>query len=1463
MTISNSVVATAPSATTLGANMSINSLTISDTVNGLGLNADGYALTIGGGGVSVGAGVPASSIAPNVVLSSNQTWTNNSSNPLSFTGAVGGAGINLTKAGTGEVILSGANTYSGTTTVSNGTLSMIGGNLPTSGISVASAATFNQTGGSISGAGTFSTNGTSTLSGVNSFTGDVFLNGGTLTVGMGNGITGNLGSSTAPATLSKTVFLTNNAVFTNTTTWNDNAGAAAVLQVVINIGSGGGTFNIPSGTTTLDDGAVAGNANNAAQLQGTGNLTKIGAGTLSLGNGTSNFGTFTGQIFVNEGTLTSGATSTNPFGDTLAGTTVASGAVLDVRAAAIGLEPITVSGTGIGGGGALISSATGGSAAGPITLVGDTGIGGAAALTLSGVISGGFNVTKLGAGTTTLANAANAYTGSTTISQGTLIPSVVGGLPVGTDVIFTGGTLDPANLTHTVASISGFSGSINQGTAGTGVLRTVQSTATEFDGTVNRVNVTMSGTGSLTLGGTVDNNSASVTVESGTVILAKGNIAVTTQAVHAAATGGLTINGGTVQLAGNYDNVNSLGTVVNLAPVGINTATYGDLIYNAVGVVLNAGTLDMNGRQEAINTLTNPAGAGGTVTNTAAGTEAKLYIGHQNGTSTFGGAIADGAGTVAIEKIGTGTLTLAGANSYSGSTVVTAGRLNLQSNAANSSFSVNAGASLGGEAAMANLTLNGGTVFFDPTTVGALTTGLLTVNGTNTLDLTSIPNAGTVTAINYATLAGGGAFSLANAASYRTAPVVGDTGSAITVTFAAGKNLTWTGSASTTWNAAGAVNWNDTTPAPDVFFATDAVTFPEGGSNTSITLSGLLVPAGVIVNATTTPYTFTATAGNQIIGPTGITKTGNGTLTLNGANAYTGQTSIGGGTVAIDGTNSIGSGTAGNTIALSGGGRLQYTTAAALDLGVNRTITVGAGGGAIAYNSAAVATITVSGNLIGSGADNLSFQSEAAAAGTFILTGNNSGYTGKISVDAPTVGAGGLTVLRIGSQSAVPAGGSITLNYPVGGATGNSVTLDLPTIALPAAVTLNMTSFQNGGISLRSSITSTGISSIGGTITAAGSAIVQISPPSGSTLTLNGNISEGGGGFTGTFFVRGTGNGVVNGQVNLPNGNFSKTDGGAWTINSTGNVWANTLVALGTVNLGAAGALPATAPLTLGQNDPGTAVFNLNGFNQTVASLASNPTVVGANTTAKSITSATAATLTVNTTATTTYASAINGAVSLVKDGTGTLTLLGTSGTTGTTTIKGGILNVNANAALGAAASAVAINNNATLQAGGAVSTSARTVTLGSGGGTIDTNGNTVTLDVGSTVTGTTLTKIGNGKLVLAGTQTYSTLDTEAGRTDLASALGTGTSSIIANAETNTSVSQTLASLTIGNGAVFTLSSPLPLAPALAEASDFSDASSFGSGELVGPSVASVPEPGSIALLFGGVLALLGRRRRA
>ena len=214
-----------------------------------------------------------------------------------------------------------------------------------------------------------------------------------------------------------------------------------------------GTLNLASpidlaGNTLTVDGAGATNIGDviSGSVAGTDAMVKTGSGTLTL----SNTNTYTGTTTINGGTLVVAANGAMGLA-TDSGIMVASSATLAFAGGVnyTTAEPLTISGTGLGGAGAIesigsnsfagsvalaanatINSATSGST---FTLNGNAAnnnisiAGGDYALTfagvgntlVNGVISGQALVVN-GSGIVTLANPANAYSGPTTINAGTL-----------------------------------------------------------------------------------------------------------------------------------------------------------------------------------------------------------------------------------------------------------------------------------------------------------------------------------------------------------------------------------------------------------------------------------------------------------------------------------------------------------------------------------------------------------------------------------------------------------------------------------------------------------------------------------------------------------------------------------------------------------------------------------------------------------------------------------------------------------------------------------------------------------------------------------------------------------------------------------------------------------------------------------------------------------------------------------
>ena len=345
------------------------------------------------------------------------------------------------------------------------------------------------------------------------------------------------------------------------------------------------------------------------------------------------------------------------------------------------------------------------------------------------------------------------------------------------------------------------------------------------------------------------------------------------------------------------------------------------------------------------------------------------------------------------------------------------------------------------------------------------------------------------------------------------------------------------------------------------------------------------------------------------------------------------------------------------------------------------------------------------------------------------------------------------------------------------------------------------------------------------------------------------------------------------GSTNGNNFGLTKNGIGTFTLNPVTLVTSNGTTYTGNTYYGPTkilGGILSLANSTAMQNSPLDTLNSIagdttNGLQTTVTTLTMGGLTGNKNlaavftTTAGGYDTVTALTLNPGTGATPSYSGIIaDGAagMTLTKTGAGTKTLSGANTYTGGTTINGGILNVNADTALGAAAGAVAISNGATLQAGGAVTTAARTLTLGTGGGTIDTNGNAVTLDAGSTVTGTTLTKSGAGTLTLEGTQTYATLNADDGTVELDTAIGTGASTVNANSPggVDFNASQTLAALNLdADGvAVITAGGDKVLDLGALTFAGLSPAPAPASPASPPP---PVPEPGSALLALAGASA--------
>jgi fibronectin-binding autotransporter adhesin len=226
-------------------------------------------------------------------------------------------------------------------------------------------------------------------------------------------------------------------------------------------------FNVSTGTLSV--GAFV------AASGSTGPVTKSGPGRLEIASSNN----YTGALRVNQGIVR--LAHDNAAGTTAGGITVQNGAALELtNSVNIGAEALTITGTGIANGGALLNVAgntstyagaitigAGGTrinsdAGGNLTLSSnlvtavfqDATIGGSGNTTVSGVISGAGNLIKDGSGTLTLAGT-NTFTGDVVVDGGKLlISSTAGAIGDGSTLRINSGKLElSSGVTETVGTL--------------------------------------------------------------------------------------------------------------------------------------------------------------------------------------------------------------------------------------------------------------------------------------------------------------------------------------------------------------------------------------------------------------------------------------------------------------------------------------------------------------------------------------------------------------------------------------------------------------------------------------------------------------------------------------------------------------------------------------------------------------------------------------------------------------------------------------------------------------------------------------------------------------------------------------------------------------------------------------------------------------------------------------------------
>ncbi|MEY3897312.1 MAG: toxins and related Ca2+-binding domain, partial [Verrucomicrobiota bacterium] len=494
-------------------------------------------------------------------------------NTLTFGGTVAESvtNVGINKGGAGTLLLAGTNSYTGTTTVSAGTLQLDGSTHASSTVAVG-------TSGTLTGTGTV--NGNATLTG----SGTINKSSGTIagTLGVTGGKWNGAGAVTGLVTSSSGTFTIGNGA--NLTANGDLAVTGGTVAAGNAASTITGNVNYTSGSNSSFAGIIAGSGKTLTLNNAAATLTLSGANT------------YTGVTNVNAGFLTIG--STNALGTTAGNTVIASGGQVYMSTASLAVaEPFNIAGSGVSGTAGAINfsgSVSGMSISGAVTLSGAATIkgdgstgstftggidnagnaltftldGGATSTVSTNGIVGGGSLTKASTGTLNL-NVASSYSGGTQITGGIISVATSATALGGGDVTFNGGTRLAVAAGLNVAN-NIIIGS-NTGGLGRGLLES-------------------SGTGTATLSGDMTINATPAA--GGTFASSSGNDLVVSGLITASVpvsqrTGTVTFSGGGTGYSAFSNNtgitkVGALNGIATTATVTINSAA-------------GAGSLDLNG----------------------------------------------------------------------------------------------------------------------------------------------------------------------------------------------------------------------------------------------------------------------------------------------------------------------------------------------------------------------------------------------------------------------------------------------------------------------------------------------------------------------------------------------------------------------------------------------------------------------------------------------------------------------------------------------------------------------------------------------------------------------------------------------------------------------------------------------------------------------------------------------------